>query len=79
MRSRLQIQNADKSLMVYVSTTLPQSIRSNIEASFTACISNITHLQDMDSQLSSVQKLPFVAIHCSWYNRNATKVSGLAS
>lgn len=60
--------------MVLIATALPSTIRATLHASFLACITDVVQLQETDSREYGWGNPRFVAIHCSWYNRHATKV-----
>lgn len=75
--SRIKIYDKDKSLQTFISTTLPAAVRSVLHANLYACLSEIAKLEDAHSKAFSKETPKFVAIHCSWYNRHAMRVSSV--
>lgn len=74
--NRLRVQNDDGSLLLFVSTALPDHIRKTLRKDLEACFGNEPSLVQTDSRLRPEGETnSFQVLHFSWYNRHATKVS----
>jgi len=75
--THLDIRNSDGSLMVFISTALPNRMRDMLEHNLLASMENFTLLDDRagsDEENDDEQQGRFGALHLSWYNRHCTQV-----
>jgi hypothetical protein len=79
--THLDIRNSDGSLMVFISTALPNRMRDILEQNLLASMENITLLHDQagnheedDADDDDERQGRFGALHLSWYNRHCTQV-----
>jgi hypothetical protein len=68
----LDLHCKDGSLMAFVSTALPNHIRSMLEVNLLSALERPELLEEVDTQSPGCQH--FQAMHLSWYNRHSTSV-----
>jgi propanediol dehydratase large subunit len=61
--------------MTFISTALPEKIRSMLEHNLLASMEDLDVVQEKDTEQRSDEDKRFRALHLSWYNRHCTKVS----
>jgi hypothetical protein len=73
--THLDIRNGDGTLMTFISTALPDKIRSMLEHNLLASMEDLEVVQEKDTEQPSDADKRFRALHMSWYNRHCTQVS----
>jgi predicted metal-binding protein len=61
--------------MTFISTALPDKIRSMLEHNLLASMEDLEVVQEKDTEQPSDADKRFRALHMSWYNRHCTQVS----
>ena len=75
-RDTLIIRGIDDSLLACVCTSMPDTLRNNLQECLLACF-DVNPLQDRDSASLSSEEATFEALHFSWYNRHCTNARSL--
>jgi hypothetical protein len=70
---QLELRNEDGTLMAYICGTMPQSLRTSLLQRLLLAFEDENMLIDKDTKQDADNS--FQAVHFSWYNRHATRVS----
>ncbi|EGO30874.1 hypothetical protein SERLADRAFT_404855 [Serpula lacrymans var. lacrymans S7.9] len=69
----LLLKNSNDSLMLFLNSSMPESIRTTLLPNFQSCLGSTTSLHHVDSAVEG-KGFTFEALHFSWYNRHCTKL-----